>query len=233
METKLANSRALFLFLKRIDAMHFLDPALEAYLASHHSLENELLAQLDRETHIKTLNPRMLSGPLQGRFLSFLSKLSRPQYILDIGTFTGYSALCLAEGLAENGELHTLEINDELETFAAKYFRQSNYSTRIVQHIGDALETLRELQKPWDLVFIDADKPRYLDYYQKLLPQMPSGALLIADNVLWSGKVLQTPNAKDESTIALLQFNKFVQEDDRVENVLLPLRDGLMCIRKK
>lgn len=213
--------------------MHFLNPELEDYLAQHHDAEPELLAQLNRETHLKVLQPRMLSGPLQGRYLALLSKMIRPQYILEIGTYTGYSALCLAEGLAAEGELHTLEINDELETFSRSFFDRSPYGQQIHLHIGDALETLDQLHKPWDLVFIDADKPRYLQYYQKLIDHLPKGAVLLADNVLWSGKVLEKLDPNDESTKALLEFNTFVQEDERVENLLLPLRDGLMCIRKK
>ncbi len=213
--------------------MHFLDPKLEDYLSAHHDPEPELLKSLNRETHLKVLQPRMLSGPLQGRYLSFLSKMLSPKYILEIGTYTGYSALCLAEGLSETGELHTLEINDELESFAQAYFNQSDYKDQIHLHIGDALDSLKTLSRPWDLIFIDADKPRYLDYYKKLVPELKSGAVILADNVLWSGKVLENPDPQDESTLALLEFNKFVQQDDRVDNLLLPLRDGLMCIQKK
>lgn len=214
--------------------MNFLNPQLEDYLSAHHSQEPELLARLNRETHLKVLQPRMLSGALQGRYLAMISKLAQPRYILEIGTYTGYSALCLAEGLnKEEGELHTLEINDELQAMAESYFAEAGFVEQITMHIGDAMETLTDLDRPWDLVFIDADKPRYLDYYKKLLPSLPSGALILADNVLWSGKVVQEPDADDESTLALIEFNAFVQEDDRVENLLLPLRDGLMCIRKK
>lgn len=213
--------------------MHFLSPELEEYLAQHHDPEPELLARLNRETHLKVLQARMLSGPLQGRYLAMLSKMIAPRYILEIGTYTGYSALCLAEGLRKDGALHTLEINDELESFSRSFFNQSPYADRINLHIGDALRLIDEISRPWDLVFIDADKPRYLDYYKKLLPKLPSGAVILADNVLWSGKVLEEVQANDESTQALLDFNTFVQEDDRVENLLLALRDGLMCIRKK
>lgn len=212
--------------------MHFISQALEDYLAEHHQPESPLLAELNRQTHLKILQPRMLSGPLQGRYLSMLSKMLRPQNILEIGTYTGYSALCLAEGLQENGELHTLEINDELESFTRSYFDRSPHAPQIHLHIGDALELIPKLNKPWDLVFIDADKPRYLDYYQMLIPELPSGAVILADNVLWSGKVLEAVKADDESTQALLAFNKYVQEDPRVENLILPLRDGMMCIRK-
>ncbi len=213
--------------------MHFLSPQLEDYLAQHHEPESPLLAQLNRETHLKVLQPRMLSGPLQGRYLAMLSKMMRPKLILEIGTYTGYSALCLAEGLPADGALHTLEINDELENFCRGFFERSPYGEKIHLHIGDALETLKQLDLDWDLVFIDADKPRYLDYYKMLIPRLKSGAVVLADNVLWSGKVLESPDPKDESTRALLEFNKFVQNDQRVENLLLPLRDGLMCIRKK
>ncbi|QNR24992.1 O-methyltransferase [Croceimicrobium hydrocarbonivorans] len=213
--------------------MHFLDPKLEDYLSAHHDAEPELLAQLNRETHLKILQPRMLSGALQGRYLAMISKLARPKYILEIGTYTGYSALCLAEGLQEGGELHTLEINDELETMCKKYFTEAGKAEQIHLHIGDALDTLQNLKRDWDLIFIDADKPRYLDYYKLLIPSLKSGAFILADNVLWSGKVIEDLQPNDESTLALLEFNTFVQEDDRVENLLLPLRDGLMCIRVK
>ncbi|WP_421754793.1 O-methyltransferase [Croceimicrobium sp.] len=213
--------------------MHFLDPKLEDYLSAHHDAEPDLLAQLNRETHLKVLQPRMLSGALQGRYLSMISKLAQPKYILEIGTYTGYSALCLAEGLQDGGELHTLEINDELETMCRKYFVAAGKAEQIHLHIGDALDSLQKLKRDWDLVFIDADKPRYLDYYKLLIPRLKSGAFILADNVLWSGKVIEEPLPNDESTQALLEFNTFVQEDDRVENLLLPLRDGLMCIRVK
>ena len=213
--------------------MNFISEDLESYLSAHHDKESALLADLNRQTHLKILQPRMLSGALQGRYLSFLSKLLKPQHILEIGTYTGYSALCLAEGLAPSGRLDTIEINDELETFILSYFNRSTFADQLNLHLGDALEIIEELVKPWDLVFIDADKPRYLDYYQKLIPHLKSGAVILADNVLWSGKVLKEPKPRDESTIALLKFNRFVQNDERVENMLLPLRDGLMCIRKK
>tara|TARA_R110002050_G_scaffold270458_3_gene413538 strand:- start:7601 stop:8242 length:642 start_codon:yes stop_codon:yes gene_type:complete len=213
--------------------MNFLSDDLESYLSQHHDPEDDLLAELNRQTHLKILQPRMLSGPLQGRYLTFLSKILRPERILEIGTYTGYSALCLAEGLAPSGRLHTIEINDELESFTQSFFSRSAYADKLELHIGDALEIIDELQEPWDLIFIDADKPRYLDYYEKLIPSLKSGAVILADNVLWSGKVLKEPDPRDESTLALIEFNRFVQEDERVENLLLPLRDGLMCIRKK
>ncbi len=213
--------------------MNFLSEDLESYLSAHHDKESALLADLNRQTHLKILQPRMLSGALQGRYLSFLSKLLKPQHILEIGTYTGYSDLCLAEGLAPSGRLDTIEINDELETFILSYFNRSAFADQLNLHLGDALEIIDQLVKPWDLVFIDADKPRYLDYYQKLIPHLKSGAVILADNVLWSGKVLKEPKPRDESTIALLKFNRFVQNDERVENMLLPFRDGLMCIRKK
>lgn len=213
--------------------MHFLDPKLEDYLSTHHDPEPKLLAELNRETHLKVLQPRMLSGALQGRFLAMMSKLIQPKYILEIGTYTGYSALCLAEGLAADGELHTLEINDELESMSRRYFEAAGQANRIHLHIGDALETIPKLQKPWNLVFMDADKPRYLAYYKMLIDSLPSGALILADNVLWSGKVIEEIDPNDESTLALVEFNNFVQNDARVENILFPLRDGVMCIRKK
>lgn len=213
--------------------MDFLPEHISNYSNQHTSSESELLYRLNRETHLNVLQPRMLSGHLQGRTLSMLSKMMRPKNILEIGTYTGYSALCLAEGLAPDGTLHTIDINEELETIANKYFKDSPYSDQIQQHIGNALEIIPDLSVDFDLIFIDADKENYLHYYNLLIDKIKPGTVLIADNVLWSGKVTEEAKAKDIETIALQQFNTAIQNDERVENILFPIRDGLMIIRKK
>jgi predicted O-methyltransferase YrrM len=213
--------------------MDFLPEHISNYSEAHTSKESELLYQLNRETHINVLQPRMLSGHLQGRTLSMLSKLMQPTNILEIGTYTGYSALCLAEGLAEKGTLHTIDINEELESISNKYFKSSPFSNQIIQHIGNALDIIPKLDVEFDLVFIDADKENYLNYYNLLIEKLKSGTVIIADNVLWSGKVIEEAKPKDIETIALQQFNTAIQNDDRVENILFPIRDGLMIIRKK
>lgn len=208
-------------------------PILEQYLEAHTSPENEILAALNRETHSKVLSPRMLSGHTQGRFLSMVSNMIRPKNILEIGTYTGYSALCLAEGLAEGGKLHTIEVNPERELIIQKYIKQANLEHQIKLHIGDALEIIPTLDSSFDLVFIDADKKNNLTYYEMLLPKLPKGGFLLIDNVLWSGKVLSENQKKDSKTQSLQTFNQRIQEDNQVENILLPLRDGLMLVRKK
>jgi caffeoyl-CoA O-methyltransferase len=210
--------------------MDFLDPAIEAYALQHSAPEPELLQALNRETYAKVLMPRMLSGHLQGRVLSMLSHLKQPRYILEIGTYTGYSALCMAEGLLPNGELHTIDINEELETMIRKYFAQSHHAQQLHLHIGDARAIIKSLPHAWDLVFIDADKENYSTYFDLVIDQMAPGGLIIADNVLWSGKVLH--DQKDEETAALDAFNKKVHADKRVSPMLLPIRDGLMVLRK-
>lgn len=204
---------------------------LHRYCASHSSAPPVYLQQLERETHLKTLAPQMLSGPLQGRFLSLISKLMRPGRILEIGTFTGYSALCLAEGLTENGELHTIEANPELAWLIRKYVQASPFAQQIQLHIGQAQSVIPTLPGMFDLVFMDAGKLDYPIYYDLVIDRMSAGALLIADNVLWSGKVIDTE--KDIDTRSLDAFNKRVLADERVETLLLPLRDGLMLARKK
>ncbi len=214
--------------------MEFIDPALDNYALTHSEKESELLNSLNRETYLKVLQPRMLSGHLQGRVLSMFSKMISTECILEIGTYTGYSALCLAEGLSSNGVLHTIEKNEELEPMITKYIDQSERKEAIRLHFGNALDVIKELSIRPDLVFIDADKTNYLNYYEAVLPNMKSGGFLIADNVLWSGKVLDEEERKaDPDTLALHEFNERVTKDDRVENVLLPIRDGLMVIRKK
>lgn len=211
--------------------MHFISEELENYVAQHSENEPELLARLNKETHQKILQPRMLSGHFQGRVLSMLSKLIRPKNILEIGTYTGYAALCLAEGLQENGTLDTIDINEELVDFQKKYFDQSNWSTQITQHLGNALDIIPTLNKTFDLVFIDADKENYINYFHMIVPIMNKGGIILSDNVLWSGKVLEEIKANDKSTKVLLEYNILLKEDPRVETVLLPIRDGLTVSR--
>lgn len=210
--------------------MEFLPPQIEEYAHLHTEPEPELLQKLNRETHAKVLYPRMLSGHLQGRFLSMVSKMIRPKYILEIGTYTGYSALCLAEGLQPDGKLITLDINEELESICRRYFSQSPYHQQIELRIGDAKAIIPQLNHVFDLVFIDADKENYLFYYELLIPKLPSGAFILADNVLWSGKVLDE-QYKDKETQSLREFNTHILNDKRVEKLLLPVRDGVMVIR--
>jgi len=211
--------------------MHFISEDLDDYVVAHSEKEPELLRQLTRETYQKVLQPRMLSGHFQGRILSILSKLIAPQNILEIGTYTGYSALCLCEGLQKEGELHTIDVNEELEDFQRKYFNKSPYGNQIVQHVGDATEIIPSLDQKFDLVFIDADKPNYPNYFHLIIEKMNKGGVILSDNVLWSGKVVQKLNPKDISTKAVLEYNKLLAEDPRVETVLLPVRDGLTISR--
>ncbi len=212
--------------------MEFINEELNNYAEEHSSAESELLHKIHRETYLEVLRPRMLSGHLQGRLLSFLSKMIKPKYILEIGTYTGYSALCLAEGLAPQGKLITIDRNEELEERVLSYFKNSAYKDQLELKIGDARTLLPELSRGIDLVFIDADKQNYQNYYDLVIDKVNTGGYIIADNVLWSGKVIATIEPDDVDTPALIKFNKFVQEDKRVENILLPVRDGLMIIRK-
>jgi caffeoyl-CoA O-methyltransferase len=212
--------------------MEFIDESLDKYVCNHTSLENELLARLNRETNLKVLQPRMLSGHFQGRLLSMISHMINPSYVLELGTFTGYSALCLAEGLKVGGKLITIDINPELEQFVKKYVNESRFKDAIEIHIGDATELIVKFKYPFDLIFIDADKENYLNYYLILFNQLRKGGFMLVDNVLWSGKVVNKVVAKDETTRLINEFNYFVQHDNRVENIVLPLRDGLMLIRK-
>ncbi len=211
--------------------MDFLDPALSEYAEAFTSQESEVLHELNRQTHLKALKPRMLSGHLQGRTLSMFSHMVRPERILEVGTYTGYSAICLAEGLAENGRLHTIDNNKELEPMAREYFQKAGVSNRIDFHIGDATEVIPELKETWDLIFIDADKENYSRYFDLVIDDLRAGGFIIADNVLWSGKVLQE-EANDADTVALRAYNEKVRNNSRVENILLPVRDGLMISRK-
>ncbi len=212
--------------------MEFLDPKLDEFVCNHSEKEPELLYELNRDTHLNVLQPRMLSGHLQGRVLSMLSHMIQPKRILEIGTYTGYSALSMAEGLQEGGEIITIDINEELETRIRSYFDKSDYGNNIDLRIGNALEIIPTLDKNFDMVFIDADKDNYLNYYKMIIDDLPSGAYVIADNVLWSGKVIEDERTMDLDTKSLLEYNRFMQNDDRVQNVLFPVRDGLMICRK-
>lgn len=211
--------------------MHFISTELENYIEKHSATEPELLQQLNKETHQKILQPRMLSGHFQGRVLSMLSKIINPQHILELGTYTGYATLCLAEGLKSNGTIDTIDINEELEEIQTKYFEKSDLSTKIIQHVGNALDIVPTLNKKFDLVFIDADKENYINYWHLIVPMMNKGGIILSDNVLWSGKVLEEVQKNDKSTPILLAYNKLVNEDPRVETVLLPIRDGLTVSR--
>jgi len=208
------------------------EEALLAYAEAISSPEPELLARLRRETHLKTLYPRMVSGPYQGRLLALISQMLRPQRILEIGTFTGYSCICLAEGLAANGQLITLEMDAELAYLIRPALKEAGIEHQVDLRFGRALELLPQLEGPFDLVFIDADKANYVTYYQEVLSKLSPNGVILADNVLWNGKVLN-PQIMDKETEGLRKFNETVQQDDRVEQVLLPVRDGLMLIRKK
>jgi len=212
--------------------MNFLPIAIEKYAKQHTSHETELLNRINRETHLEVLKPRMLSGHFQGRVLALMSQMVKPACILEIGTYTGYATLCLAEGLIGQGKIVTIDINFELENRVRKYFAQSQFSDKIEYRIGNALKIIPILDEKWDMVFIDADKENYSHYYDLVIDQVNSGGLIIADNVLWSGKVVEE-NQQDFDTQKLREFNLKVQNDDRVENVLFPIRDGLMVARKR
>nr|WP_288931635.1 O-methyltransferase [uncultured Allomuricauda sp.] len=211
--------------------MHFLSPILESYIANSSENEPELLQELTRETHLKVIQPRMITGHFQGRVLSMLSKIINPNYILEIGTYTGYSALCLAEGLQKEGELHTIEVNEELHQMQRKYFDKSGFGSQIKQHIGDALDIVPSLNQAFDLVFIDAQKVNYDAYFEAVLQKTKPGSVILSDNVLWSGKVVEPLQKSDKATEALLEYNQKLKEDPRVETVLLPIRDGLTLSR--
>jgi len=214
--------------------MEFLDPKLEAYVENHTMPEGPVLDQLNRETWLKVLQPRMLSGHLQGRVLSMLSHMIKPKNILEVGTYTGYSALCFAEGLQEGGTIDTIDINEELEPMVQRFLEKSGYSDRIKMHLGNALDIIPSLDKKYDIVFIDADKNNYINYYNAAFDKVSKGGYIIADNVLWSGKVLDEKELKEDlDTKTIDEYNKMVLADDRVENVLFPIRDGLMIARKK
>lgn len=213
--------------------MEFITKDLSDYCENNSSPESELLARLNRETHLKVVSPRMLSGHLQGRFLSFISKIQQPKLVVEIGTYTGYSALCLAEGLTQDGKLISIDVNEETSAFAKSFIAQTEYADKIELVLADANEYIPTIKEPIDLVFIDADKKNYLNYYHLVMDKLSKGGLIIADNVLWSGKITIPENNMDKETLALHEFNQYVHQDNRVVNILLPIRDGLMVIRKK
>ncbi|MEN9448725.1 MAG: hypothetical protein RJA25_2015 [Bacteroidota bacterium] len=211
--------------------MHLVSEEIENYIELHTSDEREVLRALNRKTQTDVLMPRMLSGKVQGQFLQMISKMLRPQKILEIGTFTGYSALCLAQGLTENGKLFTIDINEELEDLVRAHIEQAGFQNKIIQLIGNAVEEIPKLNETFDLVFIDADKQNYSLYYDLVFDKVRSGGFIFADNVLWSGKIIE--EKKDKDTQKLADFNDKVQQDNRVENVIVSIRDGIMMIQKK
>jgi caffeoyl-CoA O-methyltransferase len=213
--------------------MHFLPNKIDDYVVNHSQQEPKVLQELSKETWQKVLNPRMLSGAFQGRVLAMISKLIQPKYILEIGTYTGYSALCLAEGLSAKGKIITIDKNEELETLQNKYFNKAGLKNKIEQKVGNALDIIPKIDERFDLVFIDADKSNYVNYFHLIIDKMNSGGIILSDNVLWSGKVVEELNPKDLDTKVLLQYNKLLNSDDRIETILLPIRDGLTISRVK
>lgn len=211
--------------------MHFLSEALESYIKDHSEKEPKILQELTRETHLKIIQPRMITGHFQGRVLSMFSKIVNPLNILEIGTYTGYSAICLAEGMQNKGHVHTIDINEELADIQRRYFDKSGYGEQIIQHTGDALEIIPNLDVSFDLVFIDAEKTSYDAYFEAALKKTHTGSVILSDNVLWSGKVVEPLDSKDKATKVLLDYNEKLKEDSRVETVLLPIRDGLTFCR--
>ena len=206
---------------------------LNEYLINHSEKEPELLSNLNRETNLKVLQPRMISGTYQGRLLSVISKIINPKKILEIGTFTGYSTLCLAEGLDENGEIHTVDINEELFDLQRKYFKKSSFNNNITQHLGNALDIIPKLDRDFDLIFLDADKINYPKYLDILIVRLKKGGVLLSDNVLWDGKVLNEISQKDKSTKAIVKYNKLLNNRSDMDSVILPIRDGITISRKK
>jgi predicted O-methyltransferase YrrM len=213
--------------------MHFLPENIDNYVVRHSQQEPKILQELTRETWQKVLNPRMLSGAFQGRVLSMISKLLQPKNILEIGTYTGYSALCLAEGLEKDGQIFTIDKNEELAELQKKYFEKSEYKNQIQSFLGNALEIIPTINQKFDLVFIDADKLNYSNYFYLVIDKMNKGGIILSDNVLWSGKVVEKLDPKDKDTKALLAYNLLLNTDERVETVLLPIRDGLTISRVK
>ena len=214
-------------------SMNFLPEKIDDYSVSHSQKEPQILQELTRETWQKVVNPRMLSGAFQGRVLSMISKLIQPKNILEIGTYTGYSAICIAEGLQEHASIDTIDKNEELADLQNKYFKKSGYRNKITQHVGLALEIIPTIDKKFDLVFIDADKSNYSNYFHLIIDKMNKGGVILSDNVLWSGKVVEKLDPKDQDTKALLEYNKLLNTDKRIETVLLPIRDGLTISRVK
>lgn len=213
--------------------MEFLPKQIDDYSINHTSPECEFLAELNRETYSKILRPRMLSGHMQGKILETFSYMIQPRRVLEIGTYTGYSAICFAKGLTTDGKLYTIDINDEIAYMATNYIQKANLGERIQFIVGDAIQIIPTLNETWDLVFIDADKENYSNYYDLVIDHVRPGGFIIADNVLWSGKVTEPYESNDEETKSIMDFNHKIHHDDRVENVLFPVRDGLMVIRKK
>jgi len=213
--------------------MHFLPEKIDDYVVDHSQQEPQILQELSKETWQKVLNPRMLSGAYQGRILSMLSKLIQPKVILEIGTYTGYSALCFAEGLTSEGKIITIDKNEELETLQNKYFEKSGFRNQIEQKVGNALEIIPTISEQIDLVFIDADKSNYINYFHLIIDKMKPGGIILSDNVLWSGKVIEKLNPKDVDTKVLLEYNNLLNTDSRLETILLPIRDGLTISRVK
>lgn len=213
--------------------MEFISEDLDKYVCAHTEKEPELLYKLNRETHLNVLRPRMLSGHFQGRVLSMLSHMIKPKDVLEIGTYTGYSALCFAEGLDKEGHIVTIDKNEELEDLVKRYIDESGFEGKIKCLVGDAMEIIPGLKRSFDLVFIDADKSNYINYYNLVFDKVRKGGYIIIDNVLWSGKVLEEPDSEDIDTKVLIELNDLVHNDDRVQDVLLPIRDGLMILRKK
>jgi len=209
-----------------------ISPDIESYAEQHSKPATTVLQKLYRETNLKVLHPRMLSGQLQGKLLQFISQMIKPKSILEIGTFTGYSAICLSEGLIENGIIHTIDINYELEDIAKKYFEEASTTNKTKLYMGNALDIIPTIEETFDLVFIDADKENYCNYYNLIFDKVRKGGFILADNVLWSGKVLEVPHHNDKDTLGIIAFNNMVMQDERVDNLLLPFRDGLMLIRK-
>lgn len=206
---------------------------LDEYILNHIDEESELLKQLDRDAHVNLLRPRMISGHLQGRLLKMLCRLLQPRNILELGTYTAYATLCLAEGAPEDAEIHTVEVNDELEDFIMKYLHQTQLKDKIHLHIGDAMDIVPAIDCTFDLVYIDANKRVYVEYYNMIFDKVRSGGLIIADNTLWDGHVLENPKSGDKQTIGIQNFNDMVAVDNRVEKIIIPLRDGLTLIWKK
>lgn len=214
--------------------MEFIDEKIQKYSEDHTSPESTILYEINRNTHLNVLKPRMLSGHLQGQFLRMICLMMRPKKILEIGTYTGYSAICMAEGLQKGGKLITIDINEELEDKVRSDFNKSEFGNQIDYRIGDAIDIIPQLDSDIDFVFIDADKKNYLNYYHLLIDKISSGGFIAADNVLWSGKVVaEVIKDSDKDTKAIMDFNDFIHQDDRVENVLVPIRDGIMLVRKK
>lgn len=213
--------------------MNFISEKLNDYIKNHSNKESDLLKELSRETKLKILNPRMLCGSYQGRILSMISNLTKPKYILEIGTYTGYSSLCLAEGMKNDGELHTIDKNEELYDFQRKYFNKSHYKDKIFQHLGNALELIESINKKFDLIFLDADKENYTKYLELLVNKLNTNGILVTDNVLWSGKVTMPISDEDLSTQEIDKFNKLLNQRSDMETIIFPIRDGISVSRKK